>query len=350
MKYCVKCGREVSIDEYINEYSLCIDCYLKHRGIFKTRLVLELVSCPKCSKWKINSEWVEVSFNEAIRRSLLNTLSKYVDQNIYVADIIVSNEIKKIHRNRFEVSIDISAIIGERSSRVVNTYLECVLVKKPCPKCIAYSSRKHSVCVQIRSENGVVSDETKSIIERIISEQAVLNDIIEFTKNKYGFDIKFYSINIAKKFISDFVKTTGARIVESFKPIRYDGKSGKWRGVLTVSLRTPSIDKGDLAEYRGEPVIIRKIEPFKITIEFLRNGSLTSIDYNSYWSGLLKKTSEIYYYKKYTVVGFDKTTIYLMSDDGEFREFSRSEGVRDINNGDTVFIVVYKNREYLVKK
>ncbi|MEM4532832.1 MAG: hypothetical protein QXU89_04125, partial [Desulfurococcaceae archaeon] len=81
-----------------------------------------------------------------------------------------------------------------------------------------------------------------------------------------------------------------------------------------------------------------------------KNGYQITVDYNSYWNGLLKKTSELYYYKKYTVIGFDKTSIYLISDDGEFREFTRNNIVRDINNGDTVYIVMYKNREYLVKK
>lgn len=350
MRFCVKCGREISIDEYVNEYGLCIDCFIKYRGIFKTKPILELVNCSKCGRWRIDGDWIETSFNEAVRRVFLNNWVKYIDRAVYVLDVVVDNQPVKIRRNRYRVDISISVLIGRISNRVVDSSLECVLVRKTCPKCLAISGKKHSVYVQIRSENGVFDNDVKTILEKILNEPVVLNDIIEFVENRYGFDIKFYSINIARKFVNDFVKNTGAKIIESFEPIKYDSRSGRWKGVLTISLRTPSIKKGDLAEYKGEPVIVRDIEPYGIVIEYLKNGYQITVDYNSYWNGLLKKTSELYYYKKYTVIGFDKTSIYLISDDGEFREFTRNNIVRDINNGDTVYIVMYKNREYLVKK
>lgn len=350
MRYCIKCGREVSADEYVNEYSLCIDCFIKYRGIFKNKPVFELTTCPKCGRWRIGSEWLDISLFEAIRRVFLDNVNKLVEHNVFVIDMFLSSEPVKLHRDRFRLNAQVSVLISDKINRELETILEYRLIKKPCSKCIAFSSKSHRVCVQVRSENGVISSEARAILEKLLSEPAVSEDVVEINENKYGFDIKFYSLNVAKKFINDFVKNTGAKIIESFKPTKYDSKRGGWRGVYTVSLRIPSLKIGDLAEYKGRVVIVKGIESSRIIAEDLENRLLISIDYNNYWSGLLKRIDNVDYYKKYTVIGFDKSTIYLISDDGELREIYYSRNIGDINNGDTVYIVIHNNKEYLVKK
>ncbi len=352
MKYCVRCGREVVDEEYIAMHGMCIDCYLKYHGLFIDKPVLHITICPRCGMWKFGGEWREpVSIDEAIRRTLLHEQKKFVEPIVSILDLEVLEPPIKVFRNRYRLKVKLLVVFNNSVERIVVDWIEYVLEKKPCPKCIAFAGKSHKAYVQIRSENRRLTSSEKGLIQNILREPTIASDIIEVVENRYGLDIKFYSVNIAKRAVALIVRATGAKVVESFKPTKYDPRRGSWKGIVTISIRLPSIKAGDLVEYGSKPAIVRSVDQRGVEIEFLDSGETISIDYESYWKGVLKKPVDLYYYKHYRVIARDSSTIYLLDEEtGDIREYPRNQYSGRFNEGDIVYIVKHGNREYVVKK
>ncbi len=351
MRYCSKCGREVSEEEYIDSYGYCIDCFLKYRGIFREKPVLKITICPRCGSWRLHGEWYRpTSLEEIIRRTFLAEERKFIDHHVSIIDVSVSENHVKLYKNRYLVEAEFTVLINNSVTRITRDKIEYIIEKKPCPKCIARSGKSHKAFIQVRSERGKLSDHEKRLVMKIVSEPSISEEVVEISENKYGIDIKVLSIQIAKKIASQIVKHTGAKITESFKPTKYNPRRGSWTGISTLSVRIPSIEKGDLVEYDGRPAVVKRIDSHGIYIEFLDDGSSLSIDYESYWHGVLRKQGYMVYYRKYRVIAHDHSTLYLLDEDrGEMREYPITSYSRDISDGDIVYIVKIKNRDYIVK-
>ena len=200
MRYCVKCGKEVERDEYIERYSMCIDCFLKYRGVFVAKPVLYITMCPRCGSWRLSGEWMKPApLNEVIRRVFLNEHHRFVDRDVEVLDLDVTGEPIRVYKNRYRVEAELLVLFNNVVERKIPTTIEYVLEKKPCPKCIAFAGKSHKALIQIRSEEGRLNSSDKQIIEKILSDPVISSDIVEITENKYGLDIKFYTLNIAKR-------------------------------------------------------------------------------------------------------------------------------------------------------
>ena len=352
MRYCVRCGNEISREEYIENVGLCIDCYLKYRGVFTAKPVLDIVYCPRCGSWRWGGEWQKpAALSEVIRRAFLSSYSKYIDTSIVsLVDVEVLGELAKVYKNRYKASLAMHLVFNNAVNKLVESEIEVILNRKPCPKCLALSGKSHKALIQLRSEKGGLSQKEKRVLLKMIKEYASLGEIVEISENKYGLDVKVLSLNTAKKLVNDVVRLTGARVIESFRPVRYDPRRGKWRGITTLSVRLPSLSKGDLVEYRGEPAIVRSIDSTGISIELLNTHATIRIGFEAYWKGLLKKYGKIHYERIYRVIAVDRSTVYLLNEDsGEIREYPRTQSAWDLAEGATVYIIRHKSKEYLVK-
>lgn len=349
MKYCVKCGKEVIDEEYILDYGYCIDCFIRYKSIFKKKPVLKITICPRCGSWRLGDEWLKpVELKEIIRRTFLHTYKHYVHDFISVIDLSIVGEPVRIYKNRYRVKIELTILFNESTPRSVYDEIEYVLEKRVCPRCIAFTSKSHKAFIQVRSEEGRLSNRQIEVVKRVLEESSIAPEIIEVSSNKYGLDIKVLTLTTAKKIVLQLVKLTGAKVVESFKPTKYDSRSGSWRGVFTLSVRIPSIKIGDLVEYRGRPGIVREKHGGGIRVEMLDNNECIDIDYESYWRGVLKKQRSAVYSSKYRVIAYDNSTLYLLDEEtGEMREYPRTNP--SISNGDIVYIISVKNKDYIVK-
>ena len=352
MRYCVKCGREVDAGEYVSRYGLCIDCFLKYRGIFVKNPVLHITVCPRCGSWRMSGEWYKPApLNEIIRRVFLNEYRRFADDVVEILDVDVTGQSVRVYKNRYRVEAKALLLFNGVVEKKIVFTLEYVLEKTPCPKCLALAGKSHKALVQIRSEKGRLGDHEKKLIEKILSESSISSDIIEVSENRYGLDVKFYTLNVAKRTVNIIARSTGAKVIESFKPTKYDPRRGSWKGIVTLSVRLPSIKSGDLVEYMNRPAIVREVDSNGINIELLDDGSTIHVDYNSYWEGILKKPGHLFYMKSYRVIAHDSSTLYLLDEEtGDMREFPRNNYTRGFNEGDIVYIVKFKNKEYLVKK
>lgn len=348
----MRCGREVESGKYIDQYGLCIDCFLKYNNIFRIKPILRITVCPRCGSWRLSGEWMEpLSLNNIIRRVFFKEYHKYVEDFIEILEAEIVDEPVHVYRNRYYVKMKFLVLINNVVEREIATTIEFFLDKQLCHKCIAFAGKSCKALIQIRSENGYLSDKNRYLVKQLLSDPMFSSDIIEINENRYGIDIKFYTSTIARKAVNILSRKTGAKIIESFKPVKYDPRHGNWKGIVTFSVRLPAIRKDDLVEYKGRPAIVRKVDNNGISIEFLDDGTLLTIGYHQYWNGVLKKPSYIFFTRKYKVIAYDSSTLYLLDEEtGSLRDYPLNKHTLGFNEGDIVYIVKYKDKEYLVKK
>jgi len=351
-RYCVKCGRSVEPDEMVESHGVCVDCYLKYYGLFIEKPVVKIVVCPKCGSWRYRGVWHKpVDHLEAFRRVLLNEYGRYVDRSISLIDANALEKPLVIRGGRYRVRMEFTVLFNNSLSRKTVEELEYVVEKKLCPRCIASASKSHKALLQIRGENGVLRSRDRFLVEKILGEPGVVEDVVEVSMNKHGIDVKVYSLEVARKIVSMLVRSTGAKVVESFKPVKYDSRSGRWSGVSTISIRIPSVNAGDLVEYMGRPGIVRDVGLNGVVVELFDDGSRVNISYEVYWKGILKKPPYMVVDRVYRVIGYDSSSIYLLNEEtGEMREYPRSAGLYDLRNGDVVYLIKVGDKEYIVRK
>jgi len=350
MRICARCGREVANEEYVDGHGLCVDCYLEFRGVFTTKPLLNITICPRCGSWNLSGEWFNpLPVEEVVRRTLLDKQHKLVEHYVEVVDAQASGKPVKVDRNRYRINMQLHVVVNSAVVREVETSIEYVVEKKLCPKCFAKAGKIHKALVQVRSDKGYLSEGEVNAVKSLLKDPSILSDLVEIEENKHGLDLKFSSISVAKKFVEVFMKATGAKLVTSFKPTKYEAKRGKWRGIVTFSVRMPSITRGDIVEYEGKPAVVRDITAKGVKIEFLEEGSTTIVDFKEYWSGALKKLEKPEYVKACRVIARDKTTLYLLdTETGELGEYPVNAGTVSVKEGDVVYIIRLKNREYLL--
>jgi len=350
MRICARCGREVANDEYIAGHGLCVNCYLEFRGVFTEKPLLDLTVCPRCGSWNLGGEWFKpLPIEEVLRRTLLDKQRKLVEHYVEIIEAQAIDKPMKIDRNRYRINMQLHVVVNKAVVREVKTSVEYVVEKKLCPKCFAKAGRIHKALVQVRSDKGYLTENEVNTVKSLLKDPSILDDLVEIEENRHGLDLKFSSVNVAKKFVEVFVRATGAKLVTSFKPTKYEAKQGKWRGIITFSVRMPSIVRGDIVEYEGKPAVVRDITAKGVEIELIEEGSTITVDFKEYWSGALKKLEQLEYVKAYRVIARDKTTLYLLDiETGELGEYPINTGAVSVKEGDVVYIVRLKNREYLL--
>ncbi|ADI32453.1 60S ribosomal export protein NMD3 [Staphylothermus hellenicus] len=350
-KYCVRCGRKVPENEPLID-GYCIDCYLKYRGIFVTKPVLNITICPRCGSWMYRGEWRDpLPFRDIIRRILISEAYRFIDrQHVNLLDATILSEPYRINESQYAVKALLHVVVEEYYPLDLEKEIVLNINRKVCPKCLAYAGKSHRALVQIRSVNGSFSSEEEKIINKALNDPGVAGDIVEIKKNKYGLDIKFLTSVAAKRLSTILNRLTGARIIESFKPVRYNPDKGRWSGITTLSVRLPSIKKGDLVEFEGRPGVVIDVSPHGIKTEFLDDGRIENIRFEKYWRGDLKKAEDLVYSETYSVIAEDKTTIYLLDEEtGNIIDYPRTKTLANISVGDKVRAVRVRDKVYMIK-
>jgi nonsense-mediated mRNA decay protein 3 len=351
VKYCVKCGREVGEDEPLID-GMCINCYLKYKGIFISKPVLEITICPRCGSWRYRGEWRDpLPIREVIRRVFLGEAHRFIDKrHVEVIDAVITSDPVRINESQYSVKASLQVVIEEHYPVSIDAEIILNINRKVCPRCLAHAGKSHRALVQIRSSDGVFSSDERRIIEKALSDPGVIHDIVEVKEVKHGIDVKLLTSVSAKRLSTILNRLTGARVIESFRPTRYNPDKGRWQGITTLSVRLPSIRKGDLVEYEGRFGVVRDVTPHGVKVEFLERGDVENINYDKYWSGKLRKSEKIVYGEEYRVIGVDKTTIYLLNEKtGEITDYPRKGPVKGVVEGDRVKAVRIRDKVYMIK-
>ena len=232
-KFCVLCGKEEG--EFIG--SLCVDCYIKTKGLVELPQSIKGKYCKLCGAEWVNGKWIRgrdttlTPLESIIYREIGRKIE--IDPNIDEINYQINNIWKDVNGHTF-VTIDISGKIKGKDfsmSKIVDINIE----KAVCPSCLKKKTKYFEAIVQLRFKEGSVDTKKKTVFESFFTDDIIdgLSDIIE---GKEGVDYYFINKTTAKRLVSNFSSMMkDVKVVESYQDETM--KNGKKFAKLVISVR-----------------------------------------------------------------------------------------------------------------
>ncbi len=350
-RYCIKCGREESPENPLVG-NMCLECFLKYKGIVRKQPALELTICNKCGSWRYKGKWLPPQpLEEMIRRILLDTADNYLHPEVELIEVDEVTGFHRVNREYSEAIAHVTTVIGGEHVVKGSIIVRFKVNKTLCPRCFMKAGKSYSAVVQVRSSRGRLNEKEKQYIRRLLGDPGLSEDIVEIEENKNGLNIKMITPVLARKLASIISREKGAKVIETFKVRKYDPARGRKEGITTISVRLPDIEKGDIVEYKSSLAVVKDVKENKIEIVNLQSGEISRIEFNEYWSGKLHRSSKGITEKKYIVIAVDPSTIYLMDEEtGEVNEYPRLVSLNNVKEGDKMKGYIVKDKLYVVKE
>ncbi len=222
MKFCVKCGK--TVEKTVN--GLCEECLLTQERFLKKH-VINIAICKFCGKFVENPN---ISLEDAIKKSLeeivLGSLKSHEiikeEPNLKVLKVLVSKKVDSMLLEREEI---VKAKIK----------LQC------CRICMKIRGGFYAVKVQIRSSKEILKEIEKRLLSKLQYERL---------RKPIGIDVFFQSRGDARKFLNKLSSYYIFKKKESAKLVTR--KNGRDIYRVTISVRIPRWQRGDIVEYEGK--------------------------------------------------------------------------------------------------
>ncbi len=231
---CVICGRE-------SNSPICARCYVERNRIVEVEKV-EVEVCPRCSFYRVEGRWRDLSFEDAVEKALYKALLVHPEFDVKEAELSVSEK-RRIGTVRLR-----GKFRGCEVEQVAEFGIE---VKKTlCERCSREAGGYYESIVQLRAERRELSREEVEEVSRIVEEvlkserenlKAFLTKVVE---RKEGIDYYIGGRDIGRKISKAIADRFGGTVKESRKIAgRKDGRD-IYR--FTYSVRLPEYRKGDV--------------------------------------------------------------------------------------------------------
>ena len=230
---CIKCGkRKKAID------ALCLECFYEANPPILGINEFKIVACPKCGSYMVKGKWT----NNNIENATQEMLPVSVKMNpSYDAGIKV--EKVSFDKNSCQILFLLESNIKKRKFSQEFLY-DAKLVKEVCPKCSQKTSGYYEGILQIRGKKDSLLVELKDEILKTPDNY----DLKSINFVHFGFDIKFRSIQRARKDINHFLEKYGGSYTFSTQLFSKNKLTSK--DILRTNIRynAPPFDKGEFVK------------------------------------------------------------------------------------------------------
>jgi len=243
MRKCILCGKQGEFKIY------CKKCYLKDNPIIEKFKDINLLTCPDCSKFKVNGKWGRWKIEDVVRDQL--------KQKIILHD---NYELKKTNFNlnlpdkhgpglkvEGELGVLITAHIDDYGELSEEYILPITLNHNYCHKCRKSNTSYFEAIVQLRN---IKFEDVEKYFGQITKLEKVRN----------GFDVYMASSQKAKNIAKHF-QNLGAQTKLSATLHTKDKITSKDLYRLTILVKFPDYKKGDILNIDNMPWKIVKYNP-----------------------------------------------------------------------------------------
>lgn len=228
-KFCPKCGKKNGV--FIKGF--CKECFLQENKllIFPEKMQFDL--CRKCSKIKVQRNWVEVHSVELI---------DFIKSKVKTKDFEIQSieaELEETDEKNFNALIEAKGLITG-IPLLLRGAIKLQLLSGICDSCMKISSDYFEAVIQLRfnsahPEKQVVLNKFKQMIEEM-NKKDPLSRIVKLIKLKNGFDLVLSSNRAAKISSEKIAKKFNAKIIRSFSVVGTD-KTGREKRRYTYCVR-----------------------------------------------------------------------------------------------------------------
>jgi nonsense-mediated mRNA decay protein 3 len=355
---CPRCGRE-DVD-FVGP--LCRDCYREVYGLARLPGRVDYVYCGVCGSYKLQGGWNQPTGGpeESLHEYLTLLLTQKIRPTEHVEEAWVEGVelLQPFHGTGLH---QVKVKVGARASG--STIYDEVVIEvnaKPgvCPLCTAKATaRGYEAIVQVRSSEGRLSPELKRSIESFLRrlDKRLSDAVVKVEERKEGIDLFVYDHASARMIASKIRSAFMGKSVETYKLIGRK-PDGSRKGRLTVAVRIPDIQPGELVEVGGRPTLyLARARGGGLFVD-LKTGREVLISADELWERGFRKLGEPAEVRRVMLLSRNgPTTVFLDSELGYTRviEFS-SRDVRvyvdDFREGNEYLAYMAGRRIYIIRK
>ena len=255
-RVCPRCGRRGGEAGLIGP--LCRDCYVEVYGLARLPPAVDFEYCALCGAYRLSGGWNEGlgSVEETLREYLVIVLSRKLRPTEHVEEAWVEGvELLEPHGpgiRRVRVRVGgRSGVVVAREDRVVGVNVR----PSVCPVCASRrTARGYEAVVQVRSSSGRMGERLRRSVEEVLLglDTRLREAIVGVEERREGIDLLVLDQSSARLIASKIRAAMLGKTVETYKLVgrRPDGSR---KGRLTVSVRLPDIEPGDLVDVGGRP-------------------------------------------------------------------------------------------------
>ncbi|GAB6148159.1 NMD3-related protein [Stetteria hydrogenophila] len=291
---CPRCGREGV--EFIGP--LCVDCYREVYGLARLPKRVDYVYCASCGAYKLQGAWQQPAGGpeEALVDYLTLLLTRRLRPTEHVDEAWIEG-VEPLQPFRGPGIYRARVRVGARAGGVVaydDVVVEVNAKPSLCPLCTAKATeRGYEAIVQIRSSEGRLSKGLKRSVEAFLSRlKGKLGDaVVKVDERREGIDLYVYDHASARMIASKLRAAFMGKTVETYKLVGRK-PDGSRRGRLTISVRLPDINPGDVVEVGGRPMLYLAGARGGGLFVDLRSGRETVIPGDELWERGFRRVDE----------------------------------------------------------
>ncbi len=273
-RVCPRCGRSEGEVGFIGP--LCRDCYVEVYGLAKLPPAVSFVYCQYCGRYKYQGGWNEPTGDlEATLRDYLFVLltrkmrkTEYLDE-AWIEDVWFERPVvgPGVYRALVKVRARSGSVVAEEE-KVVGVKVDAAV----CPLCTnRMTKRGYNAIIQVRGSSGRLPEKLRNRVEEFLSEEIrgrLAESIIGVEEYREGFDLLVEDISVARMIASKLRAAFMAKTIETFKLVGRK-PDGSRRGRLTISVRIPDIEPGEVILVGDKPYLFLAVS---------KNGNLLGVD------------------------------------------------------------------------
>ena len=348
MPTCIKCG---STREELVAGILCVECFLKYKGLGHLPSQLTLTLCPRCMSFKYSGKWTPPPSSniDTILQLLVQTVFK---PNEYVEYYRVDNV--ALGKDQDRATVDISALLRGVKKEVLTHYtLRISINRQLCPNCFRRAAGSPSAIVQVRSYYKKLGAEDREIINKLFHEldPKINESILSVEEVREGININMLDHHTARLLATRLRQAVAASISESYT-VTGRRPDGRRISRLTISVRLPFFKPGKIAVKNNRLVAIKSINRGYVLIERLGSSRLERLTAEEAWQELTPLDPSTI--SKVIIVAQEPGWIHVQKLEGDYRYLELPQRDTVIDNslkvGDEAIMINIDKLFYILPK
>ncbi len=349
-RFCPKCG---SKGKTLIK-NLCETCFWDQRvSHIPNNLIVKL--CRSCLSYLQGKKWVRIRKKDPNSVALEGAINE-LKRNITIPK---DTKILKIEGGATEwnlsglpkkVVLDITLTSEGASSSLKR---EATVEYITCDFCQSVASGKYEALVQIRGEEGQLSEESRKTVESSIDKfyRNVLkdrSDITEIQEKDGGIDIKFLTSSKARLFAKKLSEITGADLKETAKIMGTDRMTGKRHYRTTISVKLPALEPGDLVSFKERIFKVLGHHRGKLILEDVEDHKRRSLSQRATADVAKIDKTDI---KRVSIGARSGSTVTILDlEEKRFLELPSEKISGDLKEGDVGLLINLDGKEKVIRR
>ncbi len=360
-RICPRCGRTSSEVEFVG--NLCKDCYVEMYGVARLPNRISYVFCRYCGRYKYQGGWNEPS------GSVEETLREYIEmivlrkgrpsrdvEEFWVEGVRFDRDF--VGAGIYRAIIDVAGRSGSvilREAKIVEVKVDMAV----CPDCTnRITKRGYNAIIQVRSNSGRLSKELRSRVEGFLAEElswVLKSTIIGTEDHREGFDLLIADPSSARMIASKLRHAFLGRTVETWKLVGRK-QDGSRKGRLTILVRIPDIEAGDLIEINGRPYMyLASTGRGSALLVDLRSGREITTRPDFLWESGFKRYDASSNTRVFMLIGKGRNKLIFLDEDAGYETveapLSKSRiMVEKLEQGARYKVIIVGDRFYVVDR